>query len=85
VNPTFKPSIYALQFCGTGCLCEVKILLSAKYVDGTGVLTLCIQSYQQFTYRTPLNGKINFDICNLMSKYSNLYLVWLFRNKFPNL
>jgi hypothetical protein len=39
MDPTFMPSIYALKFCETGCLCEVKVLSSAKYMDETGVLT----------------------------------------------
>jgi hypothetical protein len=69
-----KSSMCALykQFYGTGCLCKGNVPCAVKCMDGTGIRTVCVQSYQQCTYRTPLSGKINFEDASLMSESPNI-------------
>jgi hypothetical protein len=66
------PSTYAFykHFCGMRCFCGVPF--AAKCMDGTGVPTWCVQSYQYWTLQTPLNGKTNFDTCGLVSQFSDV-------------
>jgi hypothetical protein len=74
VDPSLTPNIYAFyrQFCETSYLCNGKVPVAAKCMDGVGIPTWCVQSYQKYRYWTPLSGKINFDSCSLTSIYSDV-------------